>query len=94
MTLTPDERKLLELIAQAPEPVAMSSFFHDIHPPNFPASAPEDDPKREAWYKQQIELYGASSKLYEVGLVEIVHPANGDRPDLVQATSKGWDCLT
>ncbi|MFD7732169.1 hypothetical protein ACFV6F_17490 [Kitasatospora phosalacinea] len=89
MTLNPDAHELLRLIAESPEPVAASSFFHTIHPPNFPQSAPEDDPIREAWLEKQIGLYGEVLKLHEEALLRIVHPANGERPDLVEATDAG-----
>jgi len=93
MTLSADERRLLELIAQAPEPVAMSSFFHDLYPPTFPSSAPADDPDREAWSEKQMGLYRASLNLWQGGLVEVVHPANGERPDLVTVTDVGRTAL-
>ncbi|MEU5109669.1 hypothetical protein AB0H07_46805 [Streptomyces sp. NPDC021354] len=93
MTLSRDERHLLELITQATEPVAMSDFFHTIHPPTFEASAPEGDPAREAWTKHQLSLYRASANLWEGGLVEVVHPANGERPDLVSVTEAGRNAL-
>lgn len=93
MTLNPDERRLLELIAEAPEPVAMSDFFHTIHPPTFPQGAPAEDPAREAWMQLQLDLYRASGNLWQGGLVEVVHPANGERPDLVQVTDTGRTAL-
>ena len=93
MTLSTDERRLLELVAAAPEPVAMSTFFHDLCPPTFPASAPEDDPAREAWAETQMGLYRASLNLWQEGLVEVVHPANGERPDLVTVTDAGRAAL-
>ncbi|WP_158687255.1 hypothetical protein [Streptomyces sp. AA0539] len=34
MTLDAEEYELLRLIAQSPEPVAASDFFHTIHPAN------------------------------------------------------------
>lgn len=93
MTLSPDERRLLELIAQAPEPVAMSDFFHTIHPPTFPQGAPEEDPARVSWMQLQLDLYRASGNLWQGGLVEVVHPANGERPDLVTVTDAGRTAL-
>lgn len=93
MTLSQDERALLELISQATEPVAMSDFFHTIHPPTFPSSAPEDDPTREAWTELQLGLYRASANLWQGGLVEVVHPANGERADLVSVTEAGRAAL-
>ncbi|WP_159026609.1 hypothetical protein [Streptomyces vietnamensis] len=93
MTLNADARELLRLIAESPEPVAASSFFHTIHPPNFPRSTSEDDPSREAWAEKQIGLYGEMLTLHEKGLLRIVHPANGERPDLVEATDAGHAVL-
>ncbi|MFE1451972.1 hypothetical protein [Streptomyces olivaceoviridis] len=94
MTLSADARSILQHVAQAPEPVAMSDFFHTIHPPTFDRSAPKDDPAREAWTERQLGLYGASIELHDAGFVEIVHPANGERPDLVSATDAGRAALT
>lgn len=91
--LSDDERRLLELIAASKEPVAPSSFFHTIHPPTFPASAPEDDPEREAWAEQQIGLYGAMLRLHELDLIRIVVPADGANPDLMEATTQGTSAL-
>jgi len=93
MTLNADEHRLLQLVAQETEPVAMSDFFHEIHPPTFDSSAPEDDPAREKWQQRQIGLYGASITLWEGGLVRVVHPANGERPDLVSVTDAGRAAL-
>lgn len=91
--LSTDERRLLELVSQSKEPVAPSSFFHTIHPPNFPTSAAEDDPRREEWGERQLGLYGALIRLHDQGLVRIVVPADGSHPDLMEATSKGRDAL-
>ncbi|OSZ56180.1 hypothetical protein OQI_34405 [Streptomyces pharetrae CZA14] len=59
----------------------------------FDDSVPEDDPEREAWRERQMSLYGAQIELHDAGLVEIVHPANGERPDLVTATEAGRAAL-
>lgn len=93
MTLNADARELLRLIAESPEPVVASSFFHTIHPPNFPKNVSEDDPAREAWVEKQIGLYGEMLALHEAGLLRIVHPSNGERPDLVEATAAGHAAL-
>ncbi|MBJ7903814.1 hypothetical protein IF655_10950 [Streptomyces sp. DSM 110735] len=89
MTLSDDARSILDHVARSPKPVAMSDFFHQIHPITFARSAPDDDPAREAWTELQLRLYGASLDLHEAGLVEVVHPANGERPDLVAVTEAG-----
>ncbi|MFF3730758.1 hypothetical protein ACFYXM_10675 [Streptomyces sp. NPDC002476] len=86
MTLNADERELLRRISEADSPVEPSDYFHSIHPPDFPASADADDPRREAWVELQMGLYRAYIRLRELGLVEVVHPANGGRGDLVVVT--------
>ncbi|MEU5900357.1 hypothetical protein [Streptomyces venezuelae] len=86
MTLNADERELLRRISEAGGPVEPSDYFHSIHPPNFPTSAAEGDPRREAWVELQMNLYRAHIRLHELGLVEVVHPANGERGDLVVVT--------
>ena len=86
MALNADERELLRRISEADSPVEPSDYFHSIHPPDFPRSADEDDPRREAWVELQMGLYRAYIRLYELGLVEVVHPANGERGDLVVVT--------
>jgi hypothetical protein len=91
--LSNDERRLLELIAQAKEPVAPSSFFHTIHPPAFDRSAPDDDPEREAWAELQIGLYGAMLRLHDLGFIRIVVPADGANPDLMEVTKQGLGAL-
>jgi hypothetical protein len=94
MTLNADEHELLRLIAQSPEPVAASDFFHTIHPANFERSAGEEDPRRVAWQEKQFGLYKAMIDLHDGGLIRIVHPANGERPDLMEATEAGHAALT
>ncbi|MFD8026776.1 hypothetical protein ACFV6G_41010 [Streptomyces lavendulae] len=94
MTLNADERELLRLIAQAAEPVAASDFFHSIHPASFELSAAEEDPRRVAWQEKQFGLYRAMIDLHDGGLIRIVHPANGERPDLMEATEAGHAALT
>lgn len=91
--LSDDERRLLELVAASKEPVAPSSFFHTIHPPTFPSSAPEDDPEREAWSERQIGLYGGMLRLHDLNLIRIVVPADGSHPDLMEATLEGRAAL-
>ncbi|MET9483280.1 hypothetical protein [Streptomyces sp. NPDC006638] len=71
----------------------MSDFVHSIHPPNFPVTAPEEDPDRLAWTGLQMGLYRASITLWENDLVQVVHPANGERPDLVEVTDSGRAAL-
>ncbi|MEU8683015.1 hypothetical protein [Streptomyces sp. NPDC048611] len=90
MDLSREERELLRLISQAPEPVAMSDFFDEVNTkPRPDIHAPDDDPVRVTWRDQQLALYGASLGLWERELVRVVHPANGQRPDLVEATDAG-----
>lgn len=91
--LSTDERRLLELVSQAKEPVAPSSFFHTIHPPRFPSSAPDDDPAREAWAELQLSLYGAMLRLHDLNLIRIVVQADGANPDLMEATTDGIGAL-
>ncbi|MDJ1645394.1 hypothetical protein [Streptomyces pakalii] len=93
MTLNSDERELLRRISEADGPVEPSDYFHSIYPPDFPASAAEDDPRREAWTELQLNLYRAYIRLHEVGLIRVVHPANGERGDLVVATDASRDVL-
>ncbi|MFI8944827.1 hypothetical protein [Streptomyces syringium] len=89
MSLSDDEHALLLRVAEAERPVAMSDFFHDIHPPDFPAEAAEDDVRREGWMQRQISLHTAQVRLHDLGLVRVADPANGARPDLVEATQEG-----
>jgi hypothetical protein len=91
--LSTDERRLLELISEAKEPVAPSSFFHTIHPPTFDSSAPDDDPLRQEWTERQIGLYGAMLRLHELNLIRIVVPADGANPDLMKVTTNGIGAL-
>jgi len=93
MTLSADERQLLQLVAKAEKPVAPSTFFHTIHPPTFTQDAPEDDPRREPWTELQLGLYGALLHLHDLGLIRVVVPADGANPDLMEATREGVDAL-
>jgi hypothetical protein len=93
MDLSADARSILDHVAKAEEPVAMSDCFHTVHPPTFDRSAADDDPQREAWAQLQLGLYRASIDLYEHGLVHIVHQADGTRPDLVVVTDAGRAAL-
>lgn len=95
MSLSDEERNLLLLITQAGRPVAMSDFFDQSNShPRPDIHAPDDDPVRLAWTNGQLALYGASVSLWEKELVRVVYPANGERPDLVEATDAGRDALT
>lgn len=93
MTLSADERQLLQLISQAKGPVAPSTFFHTIHPPTFTQDAPADDPRREAWTELQMGLYGAMLRLHDLNLIRIVVPADGANPDLMETTRDGVGAL-
>ncbi|MFD5065441.1 hypothetical protein [Streptomyces sp. NPDC058394] len=93
MTLSSEELELLRMISETETPVAMSDFFHIIHPPNFDKSVPEDDPDRAAWVELQMGLHRASITLWKNDLVHVVHPANGERPDLVEVTEAGRAAL-
>ncbi|GCE02196.1 hypothetical protein [Embleya hyalina] len=86
MDLSDDERALLREIAASPKPVAMSDFFHELSPPPGPFPSEEGAPKQEAWTQRQIDWYGVSLSLWRTGCVRVVSPANGERPDLVEAT--------
>jgi hypothetical protein len=92
MPLSDDEKALLSLVAKATAPVAMSDFFETINPP-----APglnEHHPDHPAWTERQIALYGVSLSLWQQGLVQVVTPADGSHPDLVEATSTGLAALS
>lgn len=93
MTLSSDEREILRRVAASKVPVQPSDYFHEIHPPDFLRSAPEDDPKREAWTEKQIGLYGAMLRLHDLNLIRIVDPANGERGDLMEVSRDGIDAL-
>lgn len=93
MTLSPDARRILEFVAASAEPVAASDCFHDIYPPTFDPSVPDDDPDREEWVNLQLGLYRASIDLWKADFVVVVHPANGERPDLVSVTDAGRAAL-
>jgi hypothetical protein len=41
------------------------------------------------WAERQLGLYRDSLTLWQQGLVRVVHPADGERPDLVVATDEG-----
>ncbi|MEU2027129.1 hypothetical protein ABZ565_34135 [Streptomyces sp. NPDC016469] len=42
-----------------------------------------------AWQEKRFGLYKAMIDLHDGGLIRIVHPANGERPDLMEATETG-----
>ncbi|WUT01656.1 hypothetical protein OHA46_33400 (plasmid) [Streptomyces sp. NBC_00708] len=93
MTLNSDERELLRRISEGSGPVEPPDYFHSIYPPDFPVSAAEDDPRREAWVELQLNLCRAYMQLYRRGLVEVVHPADGVRGDMVVITDAGRAAL-
>ncbi|MEU9120126.1 hypothetical protein AB0C96_09730 [Streptomyces sp. NPDC048506] len=80
------------MVEQSTNPLAMSDFFQAIHPPTH-GGLDSDHPDREAWAERQLALYGASITLRNKGLVRVVSPANGARPDLVEATAGGRAAL-
>ncbi|MGW7636124.1 hypothetical protein [Streptomyces decoyicus] len=94
MDLSRDERELLRLISQATEPVDMFDLFPQITTaPRPELGSPDDDPVRVTWTEEQLELCRASLELWQRELVRVVHPANGERPDLVEATDAGRAAL-
>ncbi|MGW7244107.1 hypothetical protein [Streptomyces sp. NPDC054804] len=56
--------------------------------------AAEKDPRRVAWQEKHCGLYKAMLDLHDGDLIRIVHPANGERPDLMEATKAGHAALT
>ncbi|WP_345601348.1 hypothetical protein [Streptomyces coacervatus] len=58
-----------------------------------PGGLDEDHPDWEALTERQLALYGASISLHDKGLVRVVSPANGARPDLVETTAEGRAAL-
>ncbi|KUN58851.1 hypothetical protein AQJ46_42005 [Streptomyces canus] len=91
MALSTDERSLLTLITNSPDPVVMSDFFHQLSPP-----APgmnEHHPGHEEWLLRQIEWHSVSVELWQRDLVRVVVPANGERGDMVEPTEAGRAAL-
>ncbi|MGW7673865.1 hypothetical protein ACWGJX_43420 [Streptomyces sp. NPDC054775] len=87
MDLTSNARQLLRLVDQSPKPVAISDFFHTINPS--PTGVDGNLPDHKAWAEGQLDLYRDSLTLWQQELVRVVHPADGERPDLVITTDKG-----
>lgn len=92
MSLSNDERDLLKLAAEAGEPVWMSEFFEVLNPAE--PGMDENHPGHEAWSERQMAWYGVSLSLWKKGLVRVVHPANGERGDLVEPSDAGHEALT
>jgi hypothetical protein len=91
VTLSEDERRLLERIAQSPAPSAMSDYFVLLN--SVDPDAVEGNPSRDAWVERQITWYGVSVQLAEKNLVHVAVPANGTYPDLVCVTDAGLSAL-
>lgn len=92
MDLTSNARELLRLVDESHEPVAVSGFFRTIYP--VPVTSVDGHHRRYAqWAERQLGLYRDSLTLWQEGLVRVVHPANGERPDLVVATDEGRAAL-
>jgi len=91
MALSTDERALLTLIAESPEPVVMSDFFHELSPAE--PGMNEDHPGHEAWLLRQMEWHGVSVALWQQDLVRVAVPANGERGDMVEPTAAGRSAL-
>jgi len=91
MDLTSNARELLRLVDESPEPVAVSAFSDTIAP--VPAGVDEHHRGYTEWAERQLGLYRDSLTLWQEGLVRVVHPANGERPDLVVVTDEGRAAL-
>ena len=89
--ITDDERALLTLVSRSPEPVSMSDFFPELNPAG---DIREGHPGHEAWLERQLDWFKVTVSLHEKDLVEVVHPADGTRPDLVVVTAEGRRILT
>ncbi|WP_369276027.1 hypothetical protein AB5J55_44385 [Streptomyces sp. R11] len=83
------ERELLRVIAQEPEPVAADGPFPLIDPAAFTSDAVEETPARTALTERQTALDRAVLKLTEAGLIQVAHPANAERRELVEVTVLG-----
>ncbi|MFF8610890.1 hypothetical protein ACF06X_33830 [Streptomyces sp. NPDC015346] len=74
--LTVEERELLRMIAQSPNPVNVSDdSFYDMWPPDFDSDAPDDDPRRAAWAARKTKLDSALLVLIGTDLVTMVEGA-------------------
>lgn len=87
MTLTARERLLLERVAQAPAPLAMSDYFLLLNPR--PVSGEEDS----AWVQRELGWHAVAARLLDNDLVFVTTPADGSHPDLVQVTATGRAAL-
>lgn len=86
-SLTAEAARLLQHIGQAPAPLAMSDHFVLLNPS--PHGFGEHHPEHPAWTERQLAYYAASVEVMERGLVYVVTPADGSRPDLVDLTPAG-----
>jgi hypothetical protein len=91
VALSTDERALLTLIAQSPEPSVMSDFFRELNPAE--PGMNEHHPGHEARLLRQLEWYRVSVQLWQNNLVRVVDPSNGERGDLVEPTEEGRAAL-
>ncbi|MGI5352677.1 hypothetical protein ACQEU8_31520 [Streptomyces sp. CA-250714] len=86
MVLSTDERDLLQMIADSPQPVAMSDYFPVLNPAE--PGMDENHPGHEAWTERHIAWNGVSVALWDDGEdePEIWHVA-GDMYDWEGARS-------
>lgn len=87
MTLPATQYDLLRLYAAAGP--SESTIYKTPRPPG----TQEGDPMYDSWVEEQSEMFRASVALYARGLVAVVSPANGERPDIVEVTDRGRTLL-
>ena len=87
VTVTEDERRLLDIIVARTEPAERFSLCVEINPP----PEPRDGRTRAAkeWQVRQLELIKALVALENRGLVRTAVPADGADPDLLVITEEG-----
>ncbi|MBT2423894.1 hypothetical protein J7F04_40380 [Streptomyces sp. ISL-24] len=73
-----EERGLLQMIAQSPQPVAMSDCFLVLNPAE--PGMDGNHPGHEAWAERQLAWHGVSAELWKKGLVHVVTQPTGVTP--------------
>ncbi|MFE5549221.1 hypothetical protein ACFQ71_36115 [Streptomyces sp. NPDC056534] len=90
MTLTSYETQVLNLLAASAKPIGTFEVADRLQSRPTPAiDAPDEDPVREAWTEERIDLVQSTISLCAKGLADVAVPADGENGDRFVATDAG-----
>ncbi|MEU8843446.1 hypothetical protein AB0D97_30715 [Streptomyces roseus] len=90
MTLTDYQTQVLNLLAASAEPIGTFEVADRLQSRPAPdINAPDEDPVREAWTEERIDLVQSTIALCAKGLADVAVRSDGENGDRFVATDAG-----